>query len=144
MLAGGSATPLISGIVEATPAADLAITICQRWLAVAAERRRLQIAWSDHETWLARTYGWLRLSASEQAAVPEGAKLAKIDARLDMLEAESQALLKALPLKPATSIASVIANLSVAEGLLSEEDQPEIHGMILRAVRDIAVLCARK
>jgi len=143
-IVGGASAPLVAGMSFARCAADHTVVTCQKWLAVEAERRRLQAAWSDHETWLARTYGWLRLSAGERASVPEGAKLAEIDARLDVLEVESEALLRALPPTPATSVAAVVANLSVAGGLLSEEDRPEVHGLIFRAVRDLAVLCARK
>lgn len=142
VLAGGSAIPLIISTAEVTTAADPTIAICQQWLAVDAEILRLQNEWSGHETWLARTHGWLGLSLSERAAVPEGAKLAEIDASLDVLEEDRQALLKVLPQTPATSVAAVIANLSVAEGLLSEEGRPEVRGLILRAVRDLAVLCA--
>ena len=143
-IVGGAIAPLVAGLNYRKSNADLTVIACRKWLAVEAERRRLQHAWSNHETWLARTYGWLGLSLSERAAVPEGVKLAEIDAQLDVLEEESRALLKALPPDPATSVAAVIANLSVAGGLLFEEDRPEVRELILRAVRDLAVLCTQK
>lgn len=45
---------------------------------------------------------------------------------------------------PAKSAGAVIANLSVAGDLLSEEDPPEVRGLILRAVRDLAVLYGQR
>lgn len=140
---GGVAAPLAVGTAAAGPAPAPAIAVCERWLAVDAERRRLQTAWGKHESWLIRERGWFRLTASEQAAVPEGARLAQIDARLDVLEAESHALLKALPHGPAASVSTVIANLSVAAGLLFEEDHPEAYGLVVRAARDLRRLGER-
>jgi hypothetical protein len=84
------------------------------------------------------------LSPSERAAVPEGAKLAEIDAQVDVLEEESQILLGALLAATTTCVAAVTGYLSVAEVLLREEDHPEVHGLIARAVRDLAGLDARK
>jgi hypothetical protein len=143
VLVGASATPALAGVEVSAPT-NPSIAICQRWLAVGAESRRLQTAWSDHETWLARTYGWFRLSPSERAAIPEGAKLAAIDRKLDVLEEESQILLRALLAAATTSLVAVIGRLSVAEVLLGKEDHPEVHELIARAVRELTVLSVRK
>jgi hypothetical protein len=140
VLAGGSATPLVAGLAPASVPGDPALAICQRWLAVDVERRRLQLEWGSLEGWLIEKRKWFRLSDDEKAAIPEGARLAEIDARLDVLEEEDQALLKAMRPTPAKSVEAVIANLSVAGGLIFEEDHPEAHGLIVRAVRDLAVL----
>jgi hypothetical protein len=143
VLAGGSATPLVGGLASAGAPGDPTLAICQRWLAVDAERRRLQTEWSNLEGWLIERRRWFQLSSSERAAVPEGARLADIDARLDVLEDENQALLKEMRPTPAKTVEAVIANLSVAGGLIFEEDHPEAHGLIVRAVRDLAVLSGR-
>lgn len=144
MLAGGSATPLVAGFASGSAPGDPALAICQRWLAVDVERRRLQTEWGNLEGWLIEKRRWYRLSGDEQAAIPEGDRLAEIDARLDVLEEENQALLKAMRPTPAKSVETVIANLSVAGGLIFEEDHPEAHGLIVRAVRDLSNLTARK
>ena len=136
---GGSAIPAFA----VSAGADLSIAICRRWLIVEVEQRRLQAEWSNHEAWLIKRRRWFQLSKSEQAALPDGARLAEIDARLDVLEAESQALLKAMPPTPAASFEAIIANLSVAAKLVFEEYHPQAHGLITRAVRDLAVLSGR-
>ncbi len=87
---------------------------------------------------------WYRLSPDQQAAIPEGARLAEIDGQLDLLEVEGQALLKAMRPRPAKSIEAVMANLAVAGRLIFVEDHPEAHGLIVRAVRDLAQLGAGK
>lgn len=142
LVAGVSVAPLIGG-PSASAVEDPHVTICRLWLAVDVERRRLQTEWSNLEGWLIKKRRWFRLSSSEQAAVPEGARLAEIDARLDVLGEESEVLLQAMRPTPAASVEAVIANLSVAGGLIFEEDHPEAHGLIVRAVRDLAVLSGR-
>jgi hypothetical protein len=111
---------------------------------VDVEHRNLLTEWGTLEGWLIKKRNWFRLSSDERAAIPEGAKLAEIVARLDVLEEESQTLLKAMRPTPAKSVEAVIANLSVARGLIFEEDHPEAHGLIARAVRDLAKLSTPK
>ena len=74
----------------------------------------------------------------------ERSGLTQIEARLDELETESNALLRAMRPAPAKSVEAIIANLSVAGRLIFEEDHPEAHGLIVRAVRDLAKLSAPK
>ena len=118
--------------------ADPSVAICLRWLAIDAEQRRLQLEWGTLEGWLITKRSWYRLSPDQQAAIPEGARLTEIDARLDVLEVEGHALLKAMRPKPAKSVEAVVANLAVAARLIFVEDHPEAHGLITRAVRDLA------
>jgi hypothetical protein len=87
------------------------LAICQKWLAVEAERTRLSLLWGDVE-----------------------ARLMK----------ESEALLDALPSGPTPSVAAIIANLSVAERLIFEEDHPVVHDLILRSIRDLAAVCGAR
>jgi len=137
VLAAGSAAPLVAGGTVAADT-DPSVAICHRWLAIDAEQRRLQLEWGTLEGWLITKRNWYRLSPDQRAAIPEGARLAEIDARLDMLEVEGHALLKAMRPKPAKSIKAVVANLAVAARLIFVEDHPEAHGLITRAVRDLA------
>ena len=89
-------------------------------------------------------HAWYKLSPERQAEIPEGTRLAEIDARLEVLEVEGHALLKAMRPKPAKSVEAVISNLSVAARLIFVEDHPEAHGLITRAVRDLAALSGGK
>jgi hypothetical protein len=144
MLAGVTAAPLAPRPDRGPASADRSIKVCRRWLAVDAEQRRLQLEWGTLEGWLITHRNWYKLSPAQQSAVPEGARLAEIDARLDVLEVEGHALLKAMRPKPAKSVEAVIANLSVAARLIFVEDHPEAHGLITRAVRDLAALSGGK
>ncbi|WP_425998219.1 hypothetical protein [Caulobacter sp. DWR1-3-2b1] len=118
--------------------ADPSVAICLRWLAIDAEQRQLQLEWGTLEGWLMTKRNWYQLSSGQQAEIPEGARLSEIDVRLDVLEVEGHALLKAMRPKPAKSIEAVVANLAVAARLIFVEDHPEAHGLITRAVRDLA------
>lgn len=137
MLAVASAAPFVAGGPVAADA-DSSVATCRRWLAIDAEQRRLQLEWGTLEGWLMTKRNWYQLSPDQQATIPEGARLAEIDARLDVLEVEGHALLKAMRPKPAKSIEAVVANLAVAARLIFVEDHPEAHGLITRAVRDLA------
>ena len=108
------------------------------------EHRQLLAEWGTLEGWLIKNRRWFRLSPDERAAVPEGARFSQIEARLDELEIESHVLIKAMRPTPAKSVEAVIANLSVAGRLVFEEDHPEAHGLIVRAVRDLTKLSAPK
>lgn len=143
VLAVGSAAPFVAGGTVAADT-DPSVAICHRWLAIDAEQRRLQLEWGTLEGWLMTKRSWYRLSPDQQAAIPEGARLAEIDARLDVLEVEGHALLKSMRPKPAKSIEGVVANLSVAARLIFVEDHPEAHGLITRAVRDLAAFSGGK
>ncbi|WP_241736044.1 hypothetical protein [Caulobacter sp. RHG1] len=124
--------------------ADPSVATCRRWLTIDAEQRRLQLEWGTLEGRLMTKHNWYQLSQDQQAAIPEGARLAEIDARLDVLEVEGHALLKAMRPKPAKSIEAVVANLSVAARLIFVEDHPEAHGLSTRAVRDLAAFSGGK
>lgn len=141
MLAGVTAAPLVPSPDQVPASAVQSIEVCRRWLAVDAEQRRLQLEWGTLEGWLITHRSWYKLTLAQQAAVPEGARLAEIDMRLGMLEVEGHALLKAMRPKPAKSVEAVIANLSVAARLIFVEDHPEAHGLITRAVRDLTAFC---
>jgi len=138
MLAGVTAAPLVLSSRRVLAPSDPSIEVCRRWLTIDAEQRCLQLEWGTLEGWLITNHSWHKLSPEQQAEIPEGARLAEIDARLDVLEVEGLALLKAMRPKPARSIEAVVTNLSVAARLIFVEDHPEAHGLITRAVRDLA------
>ena len=135
---------MLTNVAQATALSDVQTAICRRWLAIDAERSRLQLEWGRLEGWLMTKRNWYRLTPEQQAEIPEGARLSKIDARLDVLEVEGHALLKAMRPKPAKSVDAVIANLSVAARLIFVEDHPEAHGLITRAVRDLVAFSGGK
>ncbi len=143
VLAVGSAAPFVAaGSVAADT--DPSVAICHRWLAIDAEQRRLQLEWGTLEGWLMTKRNWYQLSSDQQAAIPGGARLAEIDTRLEVLEVEGHALLKAMRPKPARSIEAVVANLAVAARLVFMEDHPEACGLVTRAVRDLATFSCAK
>ncbi|WP_395445109.1 hypothetical protein [Caulobacter sp. UC70_42] len=142
VLAGGSAAPFVTG--AAAGDTDPEVARCASWLAIDAEQRRLQLEWGMLEGWLITHRSWYKLAPAQQAEIREGTRLAEIDARLNVLEVEGHALLKAMRPRPAKSVEAVIANLSVAARLIFVEDHPEAHGLITRAVRDLAAFSGGK
>ncbi|WP_194247829.1 hypothetical protein [Caulobacter sp. RHG1] len=144
ILAGVTAAPLAPSPDQVPASADRSIEVSKRWLAVDAEQRRLQLEWGTLEGWLITHRSWYKLTPAQQSEIPEGARLPEIDARLDVLEVEGHALLKDMRPKPAKSVEAVIANLSVAARLIFVEDHPEAHGLITRAVRDLAAFSGGK
>jgi hypothetical protein len=131
-----------NAVTAATP--DPTIAICQKWLAVEDEWSRLSLLWGDVEARLMREHGWHRLSEEERRTLPIGRQLSEIDARLDVLFEEREALLQALPSGPATSVAEIIAKLSVAERLIFEEGHSVVHGLIVGSIRDLATMCGAR
>lgn len=144
IIVGSSATYATVANTAPRGATELSINICRRWLAIDAEQRRLQLEWGTLEGWLITHRSWYKLTPAQQAEIPEGARLTEIDARLDVLGVEGHRLLKAMRPKPAKSVEAVIANLSVAARLIFVEDHPEAHGLITRAVRDLAAFSGGK
>lgn len=139
VLVGASATPVLAGQAGAT-ATDPTIAACERWFAVEAERERLSAEWGRHESFLAREFNWFRLSDDQRRALPQARKLDDIAVELEALDRKSDALLKALPSTPAASVAAVVANLTVATRLLYPDGYEEVHGLMVRAVRDLKTL----
>jgi hypothetical protein len=139
VLVGASATPVLAGQAVAT-ATDPTIAACERWFAVEAERERLSAEWGRHESFLAREFNWFRLSEDQRRALPQARKLDDIAVELEALDRKSDALLKALPSTPAASVAAVAANLTIATRLLYPDGYEEVHGLMVRAVRDLKTL----
>lgn len=144
MIVGSAVTCGVAAMPAPQVVADPSVAICHRWLAIDAEQRSLQLEWGTLEGWLITKRKWFKLTPDQRAAISEGDRLAEIDARLDVIEVEGHAFLKAMQPKPAKSIEAVAANLSVAARLIFVEDHPEAHGLITRAVRDLAAFSGGK
>ena len=135
---------MLTNVAQATALSDVQTAICRRWLAIDAERSRLQLEWGRLEGWLMTKRNWYRLTPEQQAEIPEGARLPEIDARLDLLWDEAGELLEAIRPARATSIEAVAAKLAVVARLVLKDDHPEAHDMITRAVKDLTALSRRR
>lgn len=144
LILGASVAPWVAGWTNgdavAAHALDPAFNICQRWLAIDAERQQLLSLWDDIEARLMNEHGWDRRSTAEPRVLPDDHRLSEIDARLDVLFQEDQALLEALPSAPATSVAAVIAKLGVAERVILVADPPLVRDLIVQSIRDLTIL----
>jgi hypothetical protein len=139
LLGGATTIPILGGYVMLGEA-DPTIDACQKWLTLEAERNRLTAEWVQYGKFLSEKFHWDDLSDTEKDSLRETRKLDEIDAQLEALDWKSDTLLKAIPTIPAASAAAVAANLSVAKALLSPNVEPDVHGLIARAVRDLKAL----
>ncbi len=73
-------------------------------------------------------------------AGPQAAPLRAIDARLDQLHAEREALAPSLPLSTATTREGVLLKFEVVMAELFVQDFPVIYGLLHTAVRDLKAL----
>jgi hypothetical protein len=141
-LLGGS-IPLLGGGLSPR-GADPTIDACRNWLALEAERSRLETEWLRYGKLLSQKFRWHELTDAERDLLPETRILDGMNARLEALDWRSDALLRALPTTPAASTAAVAANLMVAKTLLNSAGEPDVHGLIVRAVRDLETLNFRR
>jgi hypothetical protein len=135
------ATPaagLVAPRVPATTDEDT-IGLCRTWLANKAETLRLLDRWAEIEAQLMRVQGGA-LGADAMKTSPQAAPLRAIDARLDELQAEREALAPRLPLSTATTRDGVLLKLEVVLAELFVQDFPVIHGLLHTAVRDLKAL----
>jgi hypothetical protein len=122
-----------------TPPGD-ATRLYKHWVQLDRQAERLLLRWGDIEGRLFETHNWHRLSAAEQAALPEGQALRDVDAQLTRLCAERDGLLDKLPRRGASTLEAVAARLAVVERLLYREDHPEAYDMVAGSRRDLAAL----
>jgi hypothetical protein len=116
------------------------VSLCRLWLTNEAEQHRLLRQWGDLEARLARNFRWFKLSPDEQRALPEAAPLYEIDARLERLFSQREALAPKLPRLTASSREAVMLKFEIVTKELVIEDFPPIHGLLKSAVRDLGVL----
>lgn len=110
----------------------------RRWLALDDHRLALLETWCDLQRELERQAGWFDLSNTAQREIEQTSGLSDLDTRLRLIHRRLRRWLRALPTDPADDIAVVAASLQVAERLLPPEENRVVHGLIARAVRDLA------
>ena len=82
--------------------------------------------------------GWFALSDDARAEMEQTSGLSDLDTTLSLIDRRLRRWLRALPTDPTDDIAVVTASLQVAERLLPVEENRVVHGMIARAIRDLA------
>jgi len=115
------------------------VALCRTWLANKAETMRLLVRWGDIEAELMRLRGPSR-PGDALGAGPQAAPLRAIDARLDELHPEREALAPGLPLSTATTREGVLLKFEVVMAELFVQDFPVIYGLLHTAVRDLKAL----
>jgi len=115
------------------------VALCRTWLANKAKTMRLLERWGDIEAELMRLQGPSR-PGDALTAGPQAAPLRAIDARLDELHAEREALARSLPLSTATTREGVLLKFEVVMAELFVQDFPVIYGLLHTAVRDLKAL----
>ena len=135
---GAPAAGLAAPVLPSTADADT-VALCRTWLANKAETMRLLERWGDIEAEL------MRLQAPSPGgdalmAGPRAAPLRAIDARLDQLHAEREALAPSLPLSTATTRDGVLLKFEVVMAELFVQDFPVIYGLLHTAVRDLKAI----
>lgn len=135
---GAPAAGLAAPGLPAPTGADT-VALCRAWLANKAETMRLLERWGDIEAELMRLQGPPRPGEALMAG-PRAAPLRAIDARLDQLHAEREALAPSLPLSTATTREGVLLKFEVVMAELFVQDFPVIYGLLHTAVRDLKAL----
>lgn len=108
------------------------------WLALDDQRLRLLGGWCELQRQLERQVGWFALSDVARAEVERTSGLSDLDTTLGLIHRRLRHWQRDLPRDPTDDIAVVAANLQVAERLLPTEENRVVHGLIARAVRDLA------
>ena len=109
----------------------------RRWLALDDHRLRLLDGWCELQRRLERQVGWFALSDAARAEVEQTSGLSDLDTTLRLIHRRLRRWLRTLPTDSTDDVAVVTASLQVAERLLPAEENPVVHGMITRAVRDL-------
>ena len=110
----------------------------RKWLALDDERIRQLDAWSVLLTHLERQPGWFALSDDARAEAEQINGLSELEARLKAIYRRLRRWQRFMPTTPRHDVDGVIANLQVAERLLAPEENLVVHGLIVRAARDLA------
>lgn len=109
----------------------------QRWLALDDERARQLDTWSGILRHLERQPGWFDLTEQERELAERVSGLTEVSDQLRVIDRRLRRWLRGMPMTPSRDLKSVVANLQVAERLLPPEESPIVHGLIVRAVRDL-------
>lgn len=117
--------------------ADQVTSWHRQWLALDDERVRQLDAWSILLTQLERQPGWFALSDDARAEAEHINGLSELEGRLKAIYRRSRRWQRFMPTAPSRDVDGVIANLQVAERLLAPEENLVVHGLIVRAARDL-------
>lgn len=131
-----SAAPFLGPSVAVALEPDQCVAVCEHWLTLHAEHKRLANRWCDLEAELERTHNYLSLSRRKQRLLPQARELEDIDDRLEELHEEMQTLLALLPTMIATSNLGLAGKLAVAAIEVCPEENPEAHHLIASILRD--------
>lgn len=110
----------------------------QNWLMLDDERLRILDGWCELQRQLERQVGWFAMSDWARAEIEQTSGLSDLDTTLRLIHRRLRRWLRTLPTEPTDDIAVVAASLQVAERLLPAEENRVAHGLIARAVRDLA------
>ncbi|MCR5877289.1 hypothetical protein [Phenylobacterium sp. J367] len=130
-------TALSLPIPSLTGATDPGKVVAERYCALEQEQRRLHTAWSDVESWLHRHRNWPRLTQAEQAAVPEAAQFAVIEAQLDAIDKQYDALVPLLKTTSACTRDGVIARLDALLWFLNPYDNADAYPLLQSCQDDL-------
>lgn len=117
---------------------DREYALYERWLALDDYRLGLLDGWCRLQLQLERQVGWFDLSNAARAEVEQTSGLSDLDTTLRLIHRRLRRWLRTVPTDPTDDIAVVTASLQVAERLLPAEENRVVHGLIARAVRDLA------
>jgi hypothetical protein len=112
----------------------------QQWLALNDEYARQLDIWAVALARLERQRGWFAMSDADRDRAELASGLTDMSTRLRLMDRRLRRWLRFLPKTPAHDIGGVVANLQVAERLLAPEENRIVHGLIVRAARDLAYL----
>ncbi|MNI66710.1 hypothetical protein D3C73_1223000 [compost metagenome] len=89
---------------------------------------------------LERQPGWFAKSDADRDEAEQASGLTDLSIRLRLIDRRLRRWLRFLPMTPALDVEGVVANLQVAERLLAPEENRIVHGLIVRAARDLSRL----
>lgn len=112
----------------------------RQWLALDDQRLHLVDALCVVQQQLESQPGWFTLSDDARAAAELAGGLSEIDGNLRVIERRLRRKLRVLPIGPTHDVQGVVENLRVAQRLLADDDHPIVHGLISRAVQDLALM----
>lgn len=112
----------------------------QRWLALDDHRLHLLDRTCKIQQQLEREAGWFGLSDVARTEIEQKSGLFDLEVALRLVHRRLRRWLQVVPTLPADDMAVVTASLEVAKRLLPAEENPVVHGMLTRAVRDLREL----
>ncbi|MCO8019425.1 hypothetical protein NI456_11210 [Brevundimonas diminuta] len=112
----------------------------RQWLALNDQYARQLDIWAVTLARLERQRGWFAMSDADRDRAERASGLTDTNTRLRLMDRRLRRWLRFLPKTPAIDIEGVVANLQVAERLLAPEENRIVHGLIVRAARDLSRL----